>query len=220
MANLRTPELNMIELYGSPTANACTIAIMLEEVGLNYALFPVNKKNGEQLDLELFKQTPNNIFPVILDREGPGNKPLVIFESGAILLYLAEKSGKLIPKNHGTEKFDVLQWLLFENSKIGPTLGNTKHFMYHAPEEIPYALKRFNTETKRVFSIIESQLNENEYIAGEYSIADIAIFPWVQEFERYGITSDQIPETRAWLARMSARKAVSKGLEALAILKE
>jgi GSH-dependent disulfide-bond oxidoreductase len=210
----------MIELYGSPTANACTVAIMLEEVGLNYALFPVNKKNGEQLDLDLFKQTPNNMFPVILDRDGPDNKPLVIFESGAILLYLADKSGKLIPKGTGTEKFDVLQWLLFENSKIGPTLGNTKHFMYHAPEEIPYALKRFNTETKRIFSIIENQLSENEFIAGEYSIADIAIFPWVQEFERYGIAADQIPDTRAWLAKMKARKAVSKGLEALTNLKE
>jgi GST-like protein len=210
----------MIELYGSPTANACTVAIMLEEVGLNYALFPVNKKNGEQLDLDLFKQTPNNMFPVILDREGPDNKPLVIFESGAILLYLADKSGKLIPSGPASEKFDILQWLLFENSKIGPTLGNTKHFMYHAPEEIPYALKRFNTETKRIFSIIENQLSENEYIAGEYSIADIAIFPWVQEYERYGITAEQIPETKAWLTKMSSRKAVSKGLEALAILKE
>lgn len=124
----------MIELYGSPTPSAYTIAIMLEEIGANYSIFPI--KNNNELELEFLKMTPNNIFPVILDREGPDNKPLVIFEPSAILIYLAEKSGQLIPEIR-SEKFDVLQWLLFENSKIGPTLGQTKHFMYHAPEEVP-----------------------------------------------------------------------------------
>ena len=209
----------MIELYGSPTPSAYTIAIMLEEIGFNYSVFPVNKSNSEQLDLEFLKQTPNNIFPVILDREGPDNKPLVIFEPGAILMYLAEKSGQLMPEK-SAEKFDVLQWLLFENSKIGPTLGNTKHFMYHAPEEVPYAVKRFNNEARRVFSIIENQLAESEYIANNYSIADIATFPWVKEYERYGIQKDHIPNTCAWLEKITARKAVSKGLDALESLKE
>src|SRR5207247_597476 len=114
------------------------------------------------------------------------DKPLAIFESGAILLYLAEKSGQFIPKE-SLQKFEVIQWLLFETSKIGPTFGNTKHFMYHAPEEIPYAVKRFNNETKRIFTIIEKQLAENPFLAGTYSIADIATFPWLKEFERYGI---------------------------------
>jgi GST-like protein len=209
----------MIELYGSPTPSAYTVAIMLEEIGLNYSVFPVNKSNNEQLELEFLKTTPNNIFPVILDRNGPNKKPFVIFEPGAILMYLAEKSGKLMPKGH-TERFDVLQWLLFENSKIGPTLGNTKHFMYHAPEEVPYAVKRFNNEAKRIFSIIEKQLAENEFLAGDYSIADIATFPWVKEYERFGITSDSIPNMCQWLEKLSNRDAVSKGLEALADLKE
>jgi len=209
----------MIELYGSPTPSAYTIAIMLEEVGFNYSLFPVNKSDSEQLDLEFLKQTPNNIFPVILDREGPNKKPFVIFEPGAILLYLAEKSGRFMPDT-STEKFDVLQWLLFENSKIGPTLGNTKHFMYHAPEEVPYAVKRFNNEARRVFSIVENQLAENEFLAGEYSIADIATFPWIKEFERYGMTKEQIPNIYQWLSKISERKAVNKGLEAVSNLKE
>jgi GST-like protein len=209
----------MIELYGSPTPSAYTIAIMLEEIGLNYSVFPITKDNNETLELESSKSTPNNVFPVILDRDGPDNKPYTIFEAGAILLYLAEKSGQLMPKN-SSDKFDVLQWLLFENSKIAPTLGNTKHFMFHAPEEIPYAIKRFNNEAKRIFSIIEKQLSENDYLAGEYSIADIATFPWIKEYERYGITSNQVPSVCEWLERITQRKAVGKGLEALANLKE
>lgn len=209
----------MIELYGSPTPSAHTIAIMLEETGFDYSVFAINKNNNEQLDLEFLKMTPNNIFPVILDRDGPGNKPFVIFESGAILMYLAEKSGQLMPENR-TERFNVLQWLLFENSKIGPVLGNTRHFMYHAPEEAPYAVKRFNIEAKRIFSIIENQLTENEFMAGEYSIADIATFPWVREYERYGNTAEQLPHLCKWLQAMGKRKAVSKGLEILGDFKE
>jgi GSH-dependent disulfide-bond oxidoreductase len=209
----------MIELYGSPTPSAYTIAIMLEEVGYNYSVYPINKSNGEQIDLELFKQTPNNIFPVILDREGPEEKPFVIFEAGAILMYLAEKSGKFMPKQ-SSAKFDVLQWLLFENSKIGPTLGNTKHFMYHAPEEVTYAVKRFNNEARRVFTIIEKQLSENDFFAGEYSIADIATYPWIKEYERYGINSDQVPGICAWLERLADRKAIQRGFDAIANLKE
>lgn len=209
----------MIELYGSPTPSACTIAIMLEEIGYNYSVFPINKTNNEQLELEFLKTTPNNVFPIILDRKGPNDKPLVIFEPGAILMYLAEKSGRLLPEN-STARLDVLQWLLFENSKIGPILGNTKHFMYHAPEEVVYAVKRFNNEAKRIFSIIENQLSDNDFLAGEYSIADIATFPWVREYERYGITEDQIPNVCKWIERITDRAAVHKGLDALVDLKE
>lgn len=209
----------MIELYGSPTPSVCTIAIMLEEIDYNYSIFPINKNNNDQLELEFLKATPNNIFPVILDRDGPENKPFVIFEPGAILMYLAEKSGKFMPQA-SSERFDVLQWLLFETAKIGPTLGNTKHFMYHAPEEVPYATKRFNNEAKRIFSILEKQLSENEYLAGEYSIADIATYPWVKEYERYGVSAEQVPNLCEWLTKLSERPAICKGLEVLGNLKE
>lgn len=209
----------MIELYGSPTPSVCTIAIMLEEIEYNYSIFPINKNNNDQLELEFLKMTPNNIFPVILDRDGPENKPFVIFEPGAILMYLAEKSGKLMPQDKA-ERFEVLQWLLFETAKIGPTLGNTKHFLYHAPEEVPYATKRFNNEAKRIFSILEKQLSENEYLAGDYSIADIATYPWVKEYERYGIMAEQVPNLCEWLDRLSERAAISKGFDVLENLKE
>lgn len=209
----------MIELYGSPTPSAYTITIMLEEVGLNYSVFPINKNNNEQLELELFNIAPNNIFPVILDRNGPDNKPLAIFETSAILIYLAEKSGKLFPKDH-PDKFDVLQWLIFESAKIAPTFSNTKHFMYHAPEDIPYAVKRFNNEAKRIFAIIEKQLTENPFLANNYSIADIATFPWIKEYERYGITKDQVPSIDNWIDKLIQRDAIKRGLEALSNLKE
>jgi len=209
----------MIELYGSPTPSAYTVAIMLEEIGYNYSVFPITKTNTDQLELEFLKSSPSNVFPVILDRDGPEEKPLLLFEPGAILMYLAEKSGKLMPET-SAKRFDVLQWLLFENSKIGPTLGNTKHFMYHAPQEVPYAVKRFNNEAKRVFSIVENQLAENDFLAGNYSIADIATFPWLKEYERYGIEANEIPKTREWINRVNERNAVNKGLEALADMKE
>jgi GST-like protein len=134
-------------------------------------------------------------------------------------MYLAKKSGKLLPTD-SEGRFAVLQWLLFENSKMGPSLANTKHFMYHAPEEIPYAIKRFNTEAKRIFNILNKQLAENDFLASDYSIADIAAFPWISEYERYGIMADDIPYLIPWLERMTARSAVKKGLVALDNLKD
>jgi GST-like protein len=215
----KTAGAYMIELYGSPTQSTYAIAIMLEETGLPYSIFSANNSDSEQLDLDLLKQTPNNIFPVILDREGPHKKPYVIFETAAILTYLAEKSGQLLPTD-AVEKCDALQWLLFENSKVAPTLSNLKHFLYHAPEEVPYAVKRFSNEAKRIFSIIENQLSENDFLAGEYSIADIATYPWIKEYERFGIAKNHIPCTIEWLDRINERSATNKGLVALENLKE
>jgi GST-like protein len=134
-------------------------------------------------------------------------------------MYLAEKSGQFMPKLQA-EKFEVLQWLLFENSKIGPIFGNTKHFMFHATESVPYAVKRFNSETKRICSIIEKQLGENKFLAGEYSIADMAAFPWIKDYERLGIAEDDIPNICNWLERINKRKATQAGWESLANLKE
>jgi GST-like protein len=202
---------------GLPPQVPPLLLVVLEEAGLPYTIFPITKDNSEKLELEFLKTTRNNIFPIILDRDGPHKKPFVIFEAGAILLYLAEKCGKFIP-TESTERFNVLQWLLFENSKIGPTLGNTKHFMYHAPDPIPYAVKRFNNEAKRIFNIIDDQSGENEFLAGTYSIADIATFPWVKEYERYHVASETIPNISLWIDKIKKRKAVIKGIEAVSNL--
>src|SRR5688500_18582004 len=149
----------------------------------------------------------------MLDREKNQNPPVAIFEPGAILMYLAEKSGKLMPKIQ-SDKFEVLQWLLFENSKIGPIFGNSKHFMNHATESSPYAVKRFNNECKRICSIIDSQLDENEFLAGDYSIADIAAFPWIKDYEKIGIAEDDIPNICSWLERIGERESTQTGWDA------
>lgn len=209
----------MIELYGSLTPSTYMITIMLEELDLRYTVFPVTKENSESLELELSKFPPHHNFPIILDREKSQNPPIAIFEPSAILMYLAEKSGQFMPKQQ-SERFEVLQWLLFENSKIGPIFGNTKHFMFHATESVPYALKRFNNETRRICSIIEKQLGESKFLAGEYSIADMAAYPWIKDYERLGIPEDEIPNICNWLERLGKRKATQAGWESLANLKE
>ncbi len=209
----------MIELYGSPTPSTYMITIMLEELDLRYTVFPVTKENSDSLELELSKFPPHHNFPIILDREKSESTPVAIFEPSAILMYLAEKSGQLMPKPQ-SERFEVLQWLLFESSKIAPTFGNTKHFLFHATESVPYAVKRFNNETKRICSIIEKQLGENKFLAGEYSIADIAAYPWIKDYERLGITEEEIPNICSWLDRLSKRKATQAGWESLANMKE
>lgn len=209
----------MIELYGSLTPSTYMITIMLEELEQPYTVFPVTKENSETLELELSKFSPHHNFPIILDRDKDKSSPIAIFEPSAILMYLAEKSGQLMPKQPA-ERFEVLQWLLFENSKIGPIFGNTKHFMFHATETVPYAVKRFNNETKRICSIIENQLGENNFLAGDYSIADIAAYPWIKEYERLGVAEEEIPNICAWLTRISQRKATQAGWESLANLKE
>ncbi len=209
----------MVELYGSLTPSTYMITIMLEEVKIPYTVFPVTRENSQTLELELAKFPPHHNFPIILDREKSHNPLIAIFEPSAILMYLAEKSGQFMPKGQ-SEKFDVLQWLLFENSKIGPIFGNTKHFMFHATESVPYAVKRFNHETKRICSIIEKQLGENKFLAGEYSIADMAAYPWMKDFERFGIDEKEIPNICDWLERINKRQATQTGWEALANLKE
>lgn len=209
----------MVELYGSITPSTYMITIMLEEIGVRYTVFPVTKENSESLELELSKFAPHHHFPIILDREKPQSPPVAIFEPSAILMYLAEKSGQFMPKMLA-ERFEVLQWLLFENSKIGPVFGNNKHFTLHATESVPYAVKRFSSETKRLCSIIDKQLGENQFLAGEYSIADIAAYAWIKDYERLGIHPDEIPHICDWLDRLNKRKATQAGWESLTNLKE
>lgn len=209
----------MVELYGSLTPSTYMITIMLEEVKIPYTVFPVNKENSASLELELSKFPPHQNYPIILDRAKDDSSPFAIFEPSAILMYLAERSGQFMPKQQ-SDRFEVLQWLLFENSKIGPTFGNNKHFNFHATEAVPYAQKRFNSETKRICSIIEKQLGENEFLAGEYSIADMAAFPWLKDVERFGVDESEIPNIVDWLNRLSKRDATVAAWDALANLKE
>lgn len=209
----------MVELYGSLTPSTYMITIMLEEANIPYTVFPVNKENSATLELELTKFPPNHNFPIILDRSQDESSPFAMFEASAILMYLAEKSGQFMPKLQA-DRFEVLQWLLFESSKIGPIFGNNKHFNFHATEAVPYAQKRFGHETKRICAIIEKQLGESPYLAGEYSIADMAAFPWLKDVERFGVEESEIPNIMGWLDRLTKRKATQDAWESLANLKE
>jgi GST-like protein len=205
----------MLDLYVWPTPNAYKISIMLEEVGIPYHVIPVNIGQGDQFNPEFLKISPNNKMPAIVDPDGPGGQPYSLFESGAILMYLAEKSGQLMPTDMGS-RYRVIQWLMFQMGGIGPMMGQANHFQYYAPEKIPYAIDRYVKETGRLFGVVERALTESEYLAGDYSIADIASFPWMRGYERQGLNIEEFPQVKRWLAAIEARPAVQKGLQLLA----
>jgi GST-like protein len=168
----------MIDLYYWPTPNGHKITIFLEEAGLEYKIVPVNIRKGEQFAPEFLKFSPNNRMPAIIDHDGPGGKPLALFESGAILLYLAEKTGKFMPSEMRA-RYNVVQWLMFQMAGVGPMFGQRGHFLRAAPEKIPYAIERYTNESRRLLNVIEKRLAESPYLAGDYSIADMATYPWV-----------------------------------------
>ncbi len=175
----------MIELYTSATPNGQKIHIMLEETALPYRLHWVDLRKGEQFDPEFLKISPNNKIPVILDRDGPGGEPFSVFESGAILIYLAEKTGKFLPAEPRA-RTRVLEWLMFQVGGVGPMLGQAHHFRAYAREKIPYAIERYTNEGARIYRVLDKRLSEQEYLAGDYSIADMAVFPWIRLHERQG----------------------------------
>jgi glutathione S-transferase len=202
-----------VELYYWPTPNGWKISIFLEEARLPYVLKPVNIGRGEQFTSEFLKISPNNRMPAIVDPAGPGGKPLSVFESGAILRYLAEKTGKFYPADaRGKAKVD--EWLFWQVGGLGPMAGQLGHFRLWAKEKIPYAIDRYADEVNRLLGVLENQLKGGQdFIAGRYSIADMAIFPWVFSI-RWGQSDvlDQFPALKAWVARMEARPGVKKGL--------
>jgi GST-like protein len=202
----------MIDFYTWWTPNGYEIRIMLEESGLAYELHPVNLGTGEQKKPEYLAINPNGKIPAIIDRDGPGGRELRVFESGAILLYLAEKSGKLLPEDPGG-RWKVIPWLMFQASAVGPYLGQAGYFRNRAPEKVPLAIEKFSAEAVRIFGVLEGQLGESEFLAGEYSIADIACFPWIRMRERFGIEIGNYPNVKRWLQVISARPAVQRGLE-------
>jgi GST-like protein len=202
----------MIDLYVWPTPNSFKISIFLEEVGMPYRVIPVDIQAGDQFKPDFLKISPNNKMPAIVDTEGPGGKSFSLFESGAILMYLAEKTGKLMPKDVAG-RYRVIEWLMFQMGGIGPMLGQAHHFRQYAPEPIDYAVKRYTNEASRLYNVVDRRLGEVPYLAGDYSIADIAVFPWIRPHERQGQRLEDYPNLKRWFDAINARPAVQKGLE-------
>ena len=205
----------MLDFYAWPTPNGYKVSILLEELGIPYRVIPIDIGRGDQFDPEFLKISPNNKIPAIVDPDGPGGRPYALFESGAILMYLAEKTGKLLPADIGS-RYRVIQWLMFQMGGIGPMMVQANHFQYYAPERIPYAIDRYVNETRRLFGAVERALAESEYLAGDYSIADIASFPWLRGYPRQGLNIEEFPNVKRWLAVIEARPAVQRGLQLLA----
>jgi len=214
----------MIQVYSWPTPNGHKVHIMLEECGLrlgrDWKAIPVNIGAGEQFTPEFLKISPNNKIPAIVDPHGPDGKPISLFESGAILLYLAAKTGKFLPRSDRA-KYEVLQWLMFQMGSVGPMLGQTHHFRQYAPDKIEYAINRYTNETRRLYGVMNKQLATHKFMAGnQYSITDIAIFPWVRSWKNQGIDWDEFPHLKAWFDKISNRPAVKRGVEVLASLRK
>lgn len=202
----------MIDLYYWPTPNGLKISIMLEEVGLPYKVIPVNIGRGEQFTPEFLAISPNNRIPAIVDHDpAGGGAPISVFESGAILLYLAEKTGKLMPPDLRA-RYEVTQWLMWQMAGLGPMSGQLGHFRSFAPEKIPYAIERYTKEVLRLYRVMDTRLADRPFLAGEYSIADIASFPWASAHERYELSIDELPNLKRWMEAIRARPAVARGL--------
>ncbi|PRG10131.1 glutathione S-transferase [Burkholderia ambifaria] len=210
----------MIDVYSWATPNGHKVHIMLEETGLAYRVHPVDIGAGDQFKPEFLKISPNNKIPAIVDADGPGGKPISLFESGAILVYLAEKTGKFLPTDPAG-RYATFEWLMFQMGGIGPMLGQAHHFRLYAPEQIEYAVNRYTNEAKRLYNVMEKRLGESEYLAGDtYTIADIATFPWTRSWQNQGIVLDELPNVKRWQEAIAARPAVQRGVEVLASMRK
>ena len=209
----------MIEVYSWATPNGHKVHIMLEECGLPYRAIPVDIGAGQQFSSAFLAISPNNKIPAIVAPDGPDGRPISLFESGAILLYLAAKTGRFLPADT-RGKYEVLQWLMFQMGGVGPMLGQAHHFRLYAPEKLPYAVDRYTNEAKRLYGVMNAQLAKTRYIAGPaYSIADIAIFPWLRSWKNQGIDWDDHPHLKGWFDEIGGRPAVQRGVEVLAALR-
>ena len=210
----------MIDLYSWATPNGHKIHIMLEETGLPYRVHPVDIGAGDQFKPEFLQISPNNKMPAMIDSDGPDAKPISLFESGAMLLYLASKTGRFLPEDL-RDRWSTLQWLMFQMGGVGPMLGQAHHFLGYAPEKIPYAMQRYAKEANRLYGVMDRRLTESKFIAcGEYTIADMAIMPWLRYPERQGVNMDDYPHLKQWFAGIAARPAVQRGLKVLADLRK
>jgi GST-like protein len=202
----------MIDLYTWTTPNGRKASVMLEELGLPYNVHKINISKDEQFAPAFLAISPNNRIPAIVDNDGPDGKPLAVFESGAILIYLAEKTGsKLLPAEPRARSV-VLQWLMWQMGGVGPMFGQTHHFMHAAPEKVPYGIERYSKETRRLYGVMDKRLGEVAYLAGEYSIADIATYPWVARHEHHKVDLAGFPNVKRWFDAIGARPAVAKGM--------
>ena len=200
----------MIDLYYWTTPNGHKITIFLEEAGLSYRIVPVNISKGEQFRPEFLAISPNNRMPAIVDQKPKdGGKPISVFESGAILLYLSEKTGKYIPEGQ-RNRVEVIEWLFWQMGGLGPMAGQNHHFAHYAPEKIPYAIERYVKETNRLYGVLNKRLANREFVAGRYSIADMAIYPWIVPYERQGQKLDEFPDLKRWFIAIGERPAVNR----------
>ena len=210
----------MIEVYSWATPNGHKVHVMLEECGLAYRAIPIDIGSGAQFGPEFLAISPNNKIPAIVDPDGPDGEPISIFESGAILMYLAAKTGRFLPADL-RGRYRTLEWLMFQMGGLGPMLGQAHHFRMYAPEKIPYAIDRYSNEAKRLYGVLDKRLQSSEYVAAdEYTIADIAIFPWLRSWQNQGIDWGDYPTLKAWFDRIAARPAVQRGVEVLASLRK
>ncbi len=210
----------MIDLYSWPTPNGNKIHIMLEECGLPYRVHPVNISANEQFKPEFLAISPNNKIPAMVDSDGPDGKPMSVFESGAMLVYLAGKTGRFLGKTDRA-RYETLQWLMFQMGGLGPMLGQAHHFRFYAPEKVPYAIERYTQEAKRLYGVLDKRLSQSRYLAGRYyTIADMAVFPWIRSWERQGVQLTDYPAVKQWFDAIAARPAVQRGVQVLADLRK
>ena len=203
----------MIDLYFWTTPNGYKVSLALEEMGLPYRIVPINIGKGEQFAPQFLKIAPNNRIPAIIDNDPKGGgAPVSLFESGAILLYLAEKTGKFIPADL-RGRAEVLQWLFWQMGGLGPMAGQNGHFAVYAPEKIPYAIERYTKETNRLYGVLNKRLADREFVAGDYSIADMASYPWIRPFQSHGQNLADFPNLKRWFDTIGARSAAKKAFE-------
>lgn len=210
--NIR-PEMSLIDLYTWSTPNGRKVSIMLEELALAYNVHAIDIGKGDQFKPEFVAINPNSKIPAIVDSDGPDGRPFSLFESGAILLYLADKTGRLLPQKKAA-RFEAIQWLMFQMGGVGPMFGQVHHFLRAAPEPVPYAIERYSKETRRLYAVMDKHLAGREWLAAqEYSIADVATFPWVARHEWHKVDLADFPSVKRWYDAISARPAVQKGMK-------
>ncbi|WP_150678731.1 glutathione binding-like protein [Pandoraea pneumonica] len=206
----------MIQVYSWATPNGHKVHIMLEECGLGYHAHAVDIGAGDQFKESFLAISPNNKIPAIVDEDGPDGKPISLFESGAILLYLAGKTGRFLPADV-RGKYETLEWLMFQMGGVGPMLGQAHHFRIYAPEKIDYAIKRYTNEARRLYGVLDKRLADHPYVAAdEYTIADIAIWPWLRSWKNQGVEMSDFPNVQRWFEAIEARPAVQRGIKVLA----